>query len=232
MTGVAVFDNQSGAFVGYRGTSTDVTRQHEVEAHAYKAQQVLKQSLTELRERNMELNRALVDAKGAAKDKPDFLGKMIHELRTLLNTIIGSTEMSIQQSFDALNSRYLSYFRDIPGAAYHLLNIINDLLEAVNIDSATVAIAVRAEQRNVDIEAVNVSDVWTVMAEPVRIRQNLVNLLNNAIKFTDSGGSVGIDVRLSDTNEFDFTVLDTGVGIPPANKAKYSRAFTKQTRIS
>lgn len=233
MTGVAVFDDQSGAFVGYRGTGTDVTRQHEVEAHAYKTQQVLEESLTELRERNRELDRALVDARAAAKAKTDFLGKMSHELRTPLNAIIGFAEMSIQQSFGALNSRYLSYFRDIHGAAYHLLNIINDILDTVNIDSATVAIsarptrlsevisqaksiiAVRAEQRNVDITAVNVSDVWTVMADPGRIRQILVNLLNNAIKFTESGGSIGIDVRLSDTNEVEFTVWDTGVGIPP-----------------
>ena len=152
MTGVAVFDNQSGAFVGYRGTGTDVTRQHEVEAHAYKTQQVLEESLTELRERNMELNRALVDAGAAAKAKTDFLGEMNHELRTPLNAIIGFAEMSIQQSFGTLNSRHLSYFRDIHGAAYHLLNIINDILDTVNIDSATVAIAVRAEQQNVDIE--------------------------------------------------------------------------------
>ena len=170
MTGVAVFDNQSGEFVGYCGTGTDVTHQHEVEAHAYKTQQVLEESLTELRERNMELNRALVDARAAAKAKADFLGKMSHELRTPLNAIIGFAEMSIQQSFGTLNSRHLSYFRDIHGAAYHLLNIINDILDTVNIDSATVAIAarptrlsevigqaksiiaVRAEQQNVDIE--------------------------------------------------------------------------------
>lgn len=247
MTGVAVFDNQSGAFVGYRGTGTDVTRQHEVEAHAHKTQQVLEESLTELRERNMELNRALGAARAAAKAKTDFLGKMSHELRTPLNAIIGFAEMSIQQSFGALNSRYLSYFRDIHGAAYHLLNIINDILDTVNIDSATVAIAarptrlseviaqaksiiaVRAEQRSINIEAVGVSDVWTVMADPGRIRQILVNLLNNAIKFTEAGGSVGVDVRLSDTNEVEFAVWDTGVGIPPEEQDKIFESFHQVT---
>jgi signal transduction histidine kinase len=247
MTGVAVFDNQSGAFVGYRGTGTDVTRQHEVEAHAHKTQQVLEESLSELRERNMELNSALGAARAAAKAKTDFLGKMSHELRTPLNAIIGFAEMSIQQSFGALNSRYLSYFRDIHGAAYHLLNIINDILDTVNIDSATVAIsarpirlseviaqaksiiAVRAEQRNINIEAVGVSDVWTVMADPGRIRQILVNLLNNAIKFTEADGSVGIDVRLSDTNEVEFSVWDTGVGIPPDEQDKIFESFHQVT---
>jgi len=112
------------------------------------------------------------------------------------------------------------------------LQIITDILDTVNIHSATVAIAVRADQRNIDIEAVNVSDAQTVMANLGRICQNLVNLLNNSIKFTDSGGSVCIDLHLSDTNEFDFTVLDTGVGIPPANQAKYSRAFIRKSKTS
>ena len=63
------------------------------------------------------------------------------------------------------------------------------------------------------------------MADPGRIRQILVNLLNNAIKFTDSGGSVGIDVRLSDTNEVDFTVWDTGVGISPDEQSEIFESF-------
>lgn len=247
MTGVAVFNDQTGSFVGYRGTGTDVTRQHEVEAHAFKTQQVLEESLTELRERNRELNRALDDARAAAKAKTDFLGKMSHELRTPLNAIIGFAEMSIQQSFGALNARYLTYFRDIHSAAYHLLNIINDILDTVNIESATVAIAarptrlsevvaqaksiiaVRAEQRNVDISAVTISDAWIVMADPGRIRQILVNLLNNAIKFTEGGGSVGIDVRLSDTNDIEFTVWDTGIGIPPDEQEKIFESFHQVT---
>jgi signal transduction histidine kinase len=243
MTGVAVFDDNTGSFVGYRGTGTDVTRQHEIEAHAHQTQQVLEESLVELRERNRELDRALEEARSAARAKTDFLGKMSHELRTPLNAIIGFSEMSIQQSFGALGSRYLSYFRDIHGAAYHLLNIINDILDTVNIDSSTVSvspramrlaevvaqaksiIAVRAEQGGVDIEAVDVSDDWMVLADPGRTRQILVNLLNNAIKFTKSGGSIGIDVKLSDNKAIEFTVWDTGIGIPPEEQDRIFESF-------
>lgn len=231
MTGVPVFDDRSGAFVGYRGTGTDVTRQHEVERRAQKTQVVLESSLNELRDRNMELDRALQEARSAARAKTEFLGKMSHELRTPLNAIIGFAEMSIQQAFGSLNARYLSYFRDIHGAAYHLLNIINDILDAVNIDSSKVSIspqaialadivkqarsivAGRAEQREIDLSAANVSPDWIIMADPGRTRQILVNLLNNAIKFTNPGGSVGIDVAAPDEKSVAFTVWDTGIGI-------------------
>ena len=224
-----------------------MTRQHEVENRAHRTQQVLEESLKELRERNMELDRALEEARSAARAKTEFLGKMSHELRTPLNAIIGFAEMSIQQAFGALNSRYLGYFRDIHGAAYHLLNIINDILDTVNIDSATVSIsprparlseivtqarsiiAVRAEQRNIDISAVDVADDWVVLADPGRTRQILVNLLNNAIKFTESGGSVGIDVRLAELGEVEFTVWDTGMGIAPDQHAKIFESFHQVT---
>ena len=243
MTGVAVFDDRSGAFIGYRGTGTDVTRHHETEQRARKTQQVLEESLKELRERNTELDRALQEARSAARAKTEFLGKMSHELRTPLNAIIGFAEMSIQQAFGALNARYLTYFRDIHGAAYHLLNIINDILDTVNIDSKTVSIsprpvrlaeivaqaksiiAVRAEQRDIDVSAVDVAGDWIVMADPGRTRQILVNLLNNAIKFTEAGGSVGIDVRLTEGDTIAFTVWDTGIGIPEDQHERIFESF-------
>ena len=231
MTGVPVFDELSGSFNGYRGTGTDVTRQYEIELRARKTQEVLESSLKELRERNLELDRALQEARSAARAKTEFLGKMSHELRTPLNAIIGFSEMSIQQAFGSLNARYLSYFRDIHGAAYHLLNIINDILDAVNIDSSKISVApraicladvvtqaksivaVRAEQNEIDLSAVDISREWAVLADPGRTRQILVNLLNNAIKFTNSGGSVGIDVNATDADSIAFTVWDTGIGI-------------------
>lgn len=243
MTGVPVFDESSGRFTGYRGTGTDVTRQYEIELRARKTQEVLESSLTELRERNLELDRALQEARSAARAKTDFLGKMSHELRTPLNAIIGFSEMSIQQAFGSLNARYLSYFRDIHGAAYHLLNIINDILDAVNIDSSKISVepraiclsdvvaqaksivAVRAEQNEIDLSAVDISREWVVLADPGRTRQILVNLLNNAIKFTNAGGSVGIDVLATDAATVAFTVWDTGIGIPDDQHQQIFESF-------
>jgi signal transduction histidine kinase len=165
---------------------------------------------------------------------------MSHELRTPLNAIIGFAEMSIQQVFGSLNARYLSYFRDIHGAAYHLLNIINDILDAVNVDSAKVSIssrptrvaevlaqarsivAVRAEQREIDLAAVRLDQDWVVMADPGRTRQIFVNLLSNAVKFTNPGGSVGVEARPCGTDSVEFTVWDTGIGI---SEDQHNRIF-------
>lgn len=243
LTGVPVFDEYSGSFIGYRGTGTDVTRQHEAELRARKTQQALEASLGELRERNLQLDGALKEARLAARAKTEFLGKMSHELRTPLNAIIGFAEMSIQQVFGALNPRYLSYFRDIHGAAYHLLNIINDILDAVNIDAARISISAkpirlsevlaqarsiiagRAEQREIDIGAVHLPDDFVAMADPGRTRQILVNLLNNAVKFTPPGGSIGVEGRMVDSDAIEFTVWDTGIGIPAEEHGRIFDSF-------
>ena len=243
LSGVPVFDEMSGAFSGYRGTGADVTRQWEAEQQAGEAQESLQESLDELRERNVQLDSALSQARSASRAKTEFLGKMSHELRTPLNAIIGFAEMSIQQVFGSLNSRYLSYFRDIHGAAYHLLSIINDILDAANIDSEKMSfspepirlakvvaearsiIAVRAEQQQIDISAVEVPDEWMVMADPGRTRQILVNLLGNSVKFTNSGGSIGIDVHEAGDDDVAFTVWDTGIGIPPEQHEEIFDSF-------
>ncbi len=140
--------------------------------------------------------------------------------------------MATQQVFGSLNSRYLTYFRDIHGAAFHLLNIINDILDAVNVDSGEVRIASRplsvskvlaeaktivlgrADQQRIDMTSCEVSNDLVVIADPVRLRQIFVNLLANAIKFTNTGGSVGIDTAPCPDNNLAITVWDTGIGIP------------------
>lgn len=232
LSGVPVFDETTGKFAGYRGTGTDITSQHEAEQRAKRSQRELESSLRELRERNLQLDLALGEARSAVVAKTEFLGKMSHELRTPLNAIIGFAEMSVQQVFGSMNERYLGYFRDIRSAAHHLLHIINDILDAVHIESSEVSIstrpvplreimedarsiiAVRAEQQGLDIEGVDNVDDWLVMADPGRARQIFVNLLNNAVKFTDSGGRIGVDVARGEGALLLVTVWDTGVGIP------------------
>jgi two-component system cell cycle sensor histidine kinase PleC len=231
MTGVAVFDDRSGAFMGYRGTGTDVTRHHETEQRARKTQQVLEESLKELRERNTELDRALQEARSAARAKTEFLGKMSHELRTPLNAIIGFAEMSIQQAFGALNSRYLTYFRDIHGAAYHLLNIINDILDLSKIEvgevhlvesevdlgnlmeSSLSLVRDKALSKSIAMESVVADELPPVRADARLLKQVLLNLLQNAIKFTPADGHVRTGAALTADGGVQITVADTGIGI-------------------
>jgi len=243
LSGVPVFDPTTGGFKGYRGTGTDVTSRVEATERARAYQQELEANLDQLRQRNMQLDVALDEARSAARAKTEFLGKMSHELRTPLNAIIGFAEMSIQQVFGALSERYLGYFRDIRGAAHHLLNIIDDILDAVHIEANRVSIvsepvrvaqiiaearsivAVRAERANIDFGAVSFAGDWTVMADSGRLRQILVNLLNNAVKFTPQGGKVGVAVERGAEGWLDVTVWDTGIGIPRDQQSLIFESF-------
>ena len=232
LSGVPVFNSTNGRFVGYRGTGTDVTVRHRAEQGLRNYQRQLQDSLAQLQERNAQLDDALSHAQEAAHAKTEFLGKMSHELRTPLNAVIGFSELAVQQIFGPLNDHYVSYFRDIRNAAYHLLNIINDILDAVSIESSKVQVdaqpvglaelvaeakslvSLRAEQDGLDLSQVRADGRWTIFADPGRTRQILVNLLNNAVKFTDRGGSVGVDVEDGPDGAIAVTVWDTGKGIP------------------
>jgi PAS domain S-box-containing protein len=243
LSAVPVFDETSGRFTGYRGTGIDVTSRVEATERARAYQQELEANLDQLRERNMQLDVALEEARAAARAKTEFLGKMSHELRTPLNAIIGFSEMSIQQVFGALSERYLGYFRDIRGAAHHLLNIIDDILDAVHIEANRVSIvsepvrvaqiiaearsivAVRAERANIDFGAVTFNGDWTVMADSGRLRQILVNLLNNAVKYTKQGGKVGVAVERGTEGWLDIMVWDTGIGIARDQQALIFESF-------
>ncbi len=232
LSGVPVFDQATGAFAGYRGTGTDVTVHHRAEEGMRDYQRRLQESLAQLQERNGQLDEALSRAQEAARAKTDFLGKMSHELRTPLNAVIGFSEIAVQQAFGPLGDHYLSYFRDIRNAAYHLLTIINDILDAVSLearavhldiapvslatvlDEAKALVSVRAEQDGVDLGAVVADARWTVVADAGRLRQMLVNLLNNAVKFTERDGKVGVAVEDAPDGTVAITVWDTGLGIP------------------
>ena len=232
LSGIPIYDDLTGVFRGYRGTGTDVTNEHDAIQSARRSQRELENSLRELRERNMQLDYALDEARLAVTAKTEFLGKMSHELRTPLNAIIGFSEISERKMFGDLDDHYLDYFRDIKGAAYHLLHIINDILDAVHLESRSLKLSpqavdvaeliaqaksyvtVRAELAQIDISAITCPAGVVAEADPDRTRQIFVNLMNNAVKFTDGGGSVGVDVAFDRGDYIDVTVWDTGVGIP------------------
>jgi signal transduction histidine kinase len=243
LSGVPIYRDGTGDFIGYRGTGSDVTNEHDAIQSARRSQRELETSLQELRERNVQLDYALDEARLAVTAKTEFLGKMSHELRTPLNAIIGFSEISERKMFGELDAHYLSYFQDIKGAAYHLLHIINDILDAVHLESRSLQlypkaieldelvtqarsyIAVRAEDAGLDISALTCPAGIIIEADPDRTRQILVNLLNNAVKFTETGGSVGLTVLASADDVVDITVWDTGVGIPADQQDRIFESF-------
>jgi len=157
---------------------------------------------------------------------------MSHELRTPLNAIIGFSEVASQKVFGPLNDTYLGYFDDILNAGRHLLTIINDILDTANIEKqelsvevapvrareliqeARALVALRAEEKGLDITGVDIEDNWSLLVDRVRARQIFVNLLGNSVKFTPKDGKIGVETRETADGKLALTVWDSGIGIP------------------
>ena len=243
LSGVPIDHDATGDFIGCRGTGSDVTNEHDAIQSARRSQRELETSLQDLHDRNVQLDFALDEARLAVTAKTEFLGKMSHELRTPLNAIIGFSEISERKMFGELDAHYLSYFQDIKGAAYYLLHIINDILGAVHLESRSLQlypqaidlaelvaqarsyVAARAEDASLDISALTCPAGIVIEADPDRTHQILVNLLNNSVKFTETGGSVGITVLSAPGENVDITVWDTGVGIPADQQDRIFESF-------
>lgn len=248
LSGVPVFDPQSGRFAGYRGTGTDVTRQVEAESAADQARNDLNEALEKLRERNRDLDHALKLSQAATGAKSEFLAMMSHELRTPLNAIIGFSEVSLAQMHGALGPRYIEYFRDISGAARHLLETIQSILEladlaggrdgaafepvpaATLIDEALTLVSPDATQRTIDVRRGEIDPDLGFRVDRVRARQILVNLLSNAIKFTDPGGRVGIEVQTTAGEAPAVVVWDTGIGMSEDQLGRIFEGFYRAHR--
>ncbi|MBV9420815.1 MAG: hypothetical protein JO348_13670 [Alphaproteobacteria bacterium] len=178
---------------------------------------------------NLLVARDAADAANRAKSS--FLAAMSHELRTPLNAVIGFSEMMKTQVFGALgHKRYAEYANDIHASGTHLLSLINDILDLSRIDAGEGTLmeevvdlqeAIAQSLRMVAGQAqqgglVLVSDVSPLLplirADKRRLKQALINLLGNAVKFTPEGGTITVRARL-DTSVIAIAVIDTGIGI-------------------
>jgi signal transduction histidine kinase len=167
----------------------------------------------------------------AATGRVDFLAKVSHEVRTPLNSIIGFTELMLQERFGAIaNQRYKGYVEDIHQSGLYALSLLNDLLdiskiEAGKFDLNFTAVDVPeivedcagslqplAKRARIVLRTSLAQDLPTVVADPRRLKQILLNLLTNAIKFTKEGGQVIVSGSLVD-GELRIRVRDNGVGM-------------------
>ncbi len=203
--------------------------------------------ITELKQRQVELERAKSNAESASEAKSHFLASMSHELRTPLNAIIGYSEMLIEEARDHGDDELVPDLEKIASAGRHLLSLINDILDLSKIEankmevflepfdvadllrdvSATVA-PLMAKNRNEFIQELD-SDVGEMHSDQTKLRQNLFNLLSNAAKFT-SGGQVKLSVRRENRANGDwlvFKVSDTGIGMTPEQQDRLFNAFTQ-----
>lgn len=207
---------------------------------------VLKNQEEVIRERTEELRKALDLAQEASKSKTSFLATMSHEIRTPMNGVIGmislllDTQLSEEQQFFA---------RVVESSAKTLLEIINDILDISKLEAGKVTLEIipfmvkelvesvqiltqpLADKKHLDLIVDIDSDIpSTLLGDPTRLRQVVLNLVTNAIKFTEKGN---VTIRVKKHNEFDnrfgirFEVMDTGIGVSKKNQAKLFAQFSQ-----
>jgi len=197
---------------------------------------------TNVNRMNDELDRLYKELETASAHKSEFLASMSHELRTPLNAIIGFSQVLREEMFGELNDKQEEYLDDILASAYHLLSLINDVLDLSKVEagqtelqltpfslrdaleSGVVMVRERASEDGVQVELAADPDIDPVEGDERRIRQVVFNLLANAVKFTPEGGS--IDVSAARVNgEVRVSVADTGPGVAPEDRERIFEEF-------
>ncbi|HSF05626.1 MAG TPA: GAF domain-containing protein [Methylomirabilota bacterium] len=188
---------------------------------------------------NARLFREIADKsrqlEAASQHKSEFLANMSHELRTPLNAIIGFSEALTERMFGDLNDKQDEYLRDIYASGQHLLSLINDILDlskieagrmdldltdfplAHAIDNTLMLIRDRAARRDIALHHAVDHRLGQIRADERKIKQVLLNLLSNALKFTPEGGRVEVRASIVD-GMVEISVADTGVGIAPQDQ--------------
>ena len=227
ISGKPFFDGD-GAFLGYRGSARDVT---------------------ELVRAEENLHQAMAKATAASEAKSTFLANMSHELRTPLNAIIGFSEITMRELFGPLGSdRYRGYMRDINESANLLLELITDILDFSKAETGMLEIeekpvdlgedikwtlriqAERAERRQVTLVEEIPVDLPYLRGDKRRIRQVLLNLVSNAIKFTEAGGRITLCAARAEDGGIVVSVEDTGIGIAEEDIARVLEPFVQLNR--
>jgi PAS domain S-box-containing protein len=215
----------SGEFLGHVGISPDITDRKQSEE---------------------ELQRAKDAAEAANRSKSEFLANMSHEIRTPMNGVIGLTELAL---YTDLTTEQRGYLEDVKNCADSLLRILNDILDFSKIEAGKLefeviefdlrqtveeilkVLGIRAQAKNLQLACdLDPAVPSKLLGDPGRLRQILINLTGNAIKFTERGGVVIRVERLSEIAEdveLHFSVQDTGIGIPLNKQSDVFSAFSQ-----
>ena len=178
----------------------------------------------------------------ASRHKSEFLANMSHELRTPLNAIIGFSEVLAERLFGEINAKQAEYLSDMLESGRHLLCLINDILDLSKIeagrmdleptdfdlpaaiDNALILVRERAQRHGITLGRTVDERLGMIRADERKVKQVLLNLLSNALKFTPDGGTVDVQVDVND-GEAKILVRDTGVGIAPEDQRAVFEEF-------
>jgi len=197
----------------------------------------------EVEQRTADLHDAMDEARGANRAKSEFLAVMSHEIRTPLNGVIGMTELLATTALDERQRRYVTA---AAASGRHLLDLLNDILDFSKVEANRLTLAAEpvdlrrlvgevidafmpdATARRLTLDgAVGAEVPARVRGDPLRLRQILVNLVGNAVKFTPSGWiRVRVTIEGADA-KLHFAVADSGIGIEPAARERIFDAFTQ-----
>jgi signal transduction histidine kinase/ActR/RegA family two-component response regulator len=189
--------------------------------------------------KNAELGRAL-------QHKDDFLASMSHELRTPLSAVLGLAEAMLEELAGPINELQRSWLKDVAASGKHLLGLINDILDLARIESGRLELSLQrvspAEVANSAVKIVTGAamargvrvvtdlppDLPLLTTDPRYLRQVLLNLLGNAVKFTPPHGTITVSARTTEQGDaVRFSVADTGIGIPPDRLTDIFKPFVQ-----
>ncbi len=223
--------------------SLEVARRKRIEAALEEERAMLAERVAE---RTAELSAANRELARSSRLKDEFLASMSHELRTPLNAILGMSEALQEEVFGACNEKQHRALKRIEEGGRHLLALITDILDLSKIGAGKIElemgvvsvesfchsalgfIKAEAQKKELTISSSFDSSVGTIRADERRLKQVLVNLLSNAMKFTPEGGSIGLEVRGdADQEAVYFTVRDTGIGIAAEDMESLFKPFVQ-----
>jgi signal transduction histidine kinase/ActR/RegA family two-component response regulator len=221
----------------------DITERKQMEMALEAERNQLAQRVAE---RTADLSRANSNLARALRVKDEFLANMSHELRTPLNAILGLSESLGEQIAGPLNEKQQKYIATISESGHHLLSLINDILDLAKIDAGQITLDINkvdihsvcqaslrmikqlAQKKNQEVFLEIDEGLGLMWADERRLKQMIVNLLGNAVKFTPENGKLGLEVHGDEeANKIGFTVWDKGIGIKEGDLSRLFQPFVQ-----